>query len=154
MQTSANCKLSIGTTAPAASLAEFEADDYKEVGEIVDLGEFGDQFAVVTSSTLSAGRVRKGKGTADAGDMALVVDFNGTDEGQAALVAAAKDTTSNAYNIKVELNDTPPGGANPTTYFFRALIMSNRLAVGSADNPIRRNVGIAIDSEIFEKEAA
>lgn len=155
MLTSAGCKLHIGTTAKATDLAEFKADSYKEVGDIEDLGEFGDEFSAVTAATLNDARLRKGKGTADAGDMSLVVLFNGSDAGQAALAAAAADTTSNAYNIKVTLNDqiTPETG-NPTTFYFRALVMSNRIAVGGSDNAIRRNVGLAITSEILEEEVA
>lgn len=153
--TSANCKIHIGTTAAAADLASFEADDYTEVGSIEDAGEFGDTYNPVSASLLSAGRVMKGKGTADAGDMALVVAFDGSDEGQAAILAAAKDTKSTPYNIKVTLNDqkTPDTG-NPTTFYFKALVMSCTVAIGGADNVIRRNVSLAITSEIFDKAAA
>lgn len=152
IQTSTNCRIYIGTTQAAADLAAFESDTYKEVGEVEDLGEFGDESSLVTFASLNDGRMRKLKGIKDAGDMALVVAMDGDDAGQAALVAAEKDSTSAGYNIKVTLNDM--GTTNPTTFFFRAQVISNRLAVGGADNVIRRNVTLAITSEIFEKAAA
>lgn len=152
LQTSANCKFYIGTTSPATDLASFKGDTYKEVGSIEDLGEFGDQFNQVTFTSLGDGRVRKLKGTKDAGDMTLVVAFDGDDEGQAALLAAAEDTTSVGYNCKVELNDM--GTTNPTTFYFRAQVMGARVAIGGADNVIRRNVTIAIDSDVIMEEAA
>ena len=152
LQTSANCKFYIGTKAPAADLTEFQADTYTEVGSIEDLGEFGDAFNAITFTSLGDGRVRKLKGTKDAGDMTLVVAFDGDDEGQAALLAAAEDTTSVGYNCKVELNDR--GATNPTTFYFRAQVMGARVAIGGADNVIRRNVTIAIDSAVLMQEAA
>lgn len=152
LQTSANCKFYIGTKAPAADLTEFQADTYTEVGSIEDLGEFGDAFNAVTFTSLGDGRVRKLKGTKDAGDMTLVVAFDAGDAGQTALVAAANDTSSDGYNCKVELNDM--GTTNPTTFYFRAQVMGARITVGAADNVIRRNVTIAIDSAVLMQEAA
>lgn len=152
IQTSTNCRIHIGTTAEADTLTEYEADTYVEVGEVEDLGEFGDESSIVTFAALNDGRMRKLKGIKDAGDMALVVAMDGDDEGQAALVAAEKDSTSVGYNVKIELNDK--GTTNATTFFFRAQVTSNRLAIGAADNVIRRNVTLAITSEILEKAAA
>lgn len=147
LQTSANCKFYIGTKAPATDLTEFQSDTYTEVGSIEDLGEFGDAFNAVTFTSLGDGRVRKLKGTKDAGDMTLVVAFDAGDAGQTALVAAANDTSSDGYNCKVELNDG-------TTFYFRAQVMGARITVGAADNVIRRNVTIAIDSAVLMQEAA
>lgn len=147
LQTSANCKFHIGTKAQATDLTEFQADTYTEVGSIEDLGEFGDAFNAVTFTSLGDGRVRKLKGTKDAGDMTLVVAFDAGDAGQTALVAAADDTSSDGYNCMVELNDG-------TAFYFRAQIMGARITVGAADNVIRRNVTIAIDSAVLMQEAA
>lgn len=155
LKTSANCKLYIGTTAAATDLTTFEADTYTEVGSIEDLGEFGDAFNAVTFTSLGDGRVRKLKGTKDAGDMTIVVAMDTSDTGQDALVAAAEDDQSDGYNIKVELNDQiTPSTGNPTTFFFRAQVMGARIAVGAADNVIRRNVTLAIDSAVLMQEAA
>lgn len=147
LQTSANCKFHIGTTTAAEDLATFEADTYTAVGSIEELGEFGDQFNAVTFTSLGDGRVRKLKGTKDAGDMTLVVAFDAGDAGQTALVAASEDTGSDGYNCKVELEDG-------TLFYFRAQVMGARIAVGGSDNVIRRNVTLAIDSAVLMKEAA
>jgi hypothetical protein len=153
-QTSANCKLYIGTTATATSITEYEADTYEAVGQIEDLGEFGDQVSAVTFITLEDGRVRKYKGSRDAGDMNLVVGFDPDDAGQDAIKAALDDTTSADYNIKVELDDPlTPSTGTPTTFLFSGKIMSRRIQIGSADNIIRANVTIGLNSPIFEKAA-
>lgn len=154
LKTSAECKFYIGTTTAADTEAEFEADTYTEVGTIEDMGEFGDQYNLVTFTSLGDGRVRKLKGTKDAGDMTLVVAHD-SDAGQAAIVAACDDSTSTGYNCKITLNDqVTPSTGNPTTFYFRAQVTSKRVAIGGSDNVVRRNIGIAIDSEVIEVAAA
>lgn len=143
LQTSANCKFYIGTKAPASNLTEFQADTYIEVTPVEEIGEFGDQHNIVTFTSLSDGRVRKLKGTKDAGDMTLVVAHDASDAGQVALLAAANDNSSDGYNCKIEY-------ANGEVYYFRGQVSSSRMTVGGADNVIRRNFTIAIDSDVVE----
>ena len=83
------------------------------MGEIEDLGEFGDTFNPVNFTALSDGRVRKYKGTADAGNMTLTVGLDNGDAGQKAVGVAHKDRTKGNYNIKVTLNDGDPGATRP-----------------------------------------
>jgi len=153
--TSTGCKIYIGskTTALASETA------WVEVGEVENLNEFGDVFTPVLFTSLNDGRVRKGKGTADAGDLALVVGFDGDDTGQIALKAAAADTTSSPYNFRVTLNNAPPfvapaTGSTPTEFRFRALVMGLRFTVGAADSTVTAATTISITTEITETAAA
>ncbi len=153
LNTAAGCRLGLGSKGGADTEALYKADDYVDVGEIEDLGEFGDTFSSVTFTSLRDGRVRKYKGTADAGDLTLTVGLDNGDLGQAALKTAHKDRARGDYNIKVTLNDgdtaaVPP--VLPTTFYMRGKVMNNTVAPGAADNVVRRNVTIAINSEILE----
>ncbi|NRR82372.1 hypothetical protein HSX06_32415, partial [Pseudomonas aeruginosa] len=47
LNTAAGCRISIGTKKPSATKTEYEADVYVEIGEVEDLGEFGDTFSNV-----------------------------------------------------------------------------------------------------------
>ncbi|AHF68687.1 hypothetical protein [Pseudomonas cichorii] len=156
LNTAAGCRFSLGTKMVAATEAEYAADTYIQVGEIEDLGEFGDTFSSVTFTSLSDGRVRKYKGTADAGDMTLTVGLDNGDAGQKAVKTAHKDRSKGNYNIKVTLNDGDPTAQPavlPTTFYFNGKIMNNTVAPGAADNVVRRNITIGINSDILEIEA-
>ena len=150
--TASGAKISIGTTTAASTITEYEGDTYDQVGTIEDLGEFGDAYNAVTFTSLSDSRVKKRKGSADAGEMNLTVAFDSGDDGQQALKDALDDTGGVGYNFKVELNDSQ--GVSPTTFYFKALVMSRRIQVGSADNVVRANVTLGIDTEILEEAAA
>ncbi|WP_082422845.1 head-tail adaptor protein [Pseudomonas sp. NBRC 111131] len=100
-----------------------------------------------------AGRVRKYKGTADAGDLTLTVGLDNGDAGQNAVKTAHKDRSKGDYNIKITLNDGDPGATpalNPTTFYMRGKVMNNTVAPGAADNVVRRNITIGINSDILE----
>ncbi|UST85795.1 phage tail protein [Pseudomonas siliginis] len=153
LNTAAGCRFSLGTKSGATTETDYKADTYVEVGEIEDLGEFGDTFSSVTFTSLRDGRVRKYKGTADAGDMTLTVGLDNGDAGQAALKVAHKDRSKGDYNIKITLNDGDPDATPavlPTTFYMRGKVMSNTVAAGAADNVVRRNVTIGINSDILE----
>lgn len=154
VQTTANCTFSLGTTTEATDLTSYEGDTYQLVGEIEELGEFGDQINGVNFTSLNDGRVRKYKGSRDAGDMTLTIGFDASDAGQAALKAALDDTSQDNYNCKVALNDALTQGGEPTTFYFSGKIMSRRIQTGSADDIVRASVTIGISTGVLEKVAA
>jgi len=127
------CKIYIGGQGVLAS-----ESSWVEIGEVSNLGEFGDVFENVTFQALSANRVKKTKGTANAGDISLEMGHDPDDLGQAALKSANDDTSSIAYNFKVEFTDAPntPSGETPTLVTFKALVMGYRYNIGAANNTI------------------
>lgn len=154
INTAAGSKLYIGTTTAADTQQEYEADTYTQVGTIEDLGEFGDAYNAVTFESLSDARTQKYKGTADAGDINLVVGFDGSDSGQQALKTALDDTGASDYNFKVTLNDAGSGSpSSPTTFFFSGKVMSRRIQAGTVNNVVRANVTIGISTSIIEVAA-
>ena len=153
LNTAAGCRLSIGGKTGADTVTEYEADTYVQVGEIEDLGEFGDTCNPVNFTSLNDGRVRKYKGTADAGNMTMVVGFDSGDAGQKAVAVAHKDRSKGNYNVKVTLNDGDPDATPailPTTFYYGVKVMNNTVAAGQADNVVRRNVTLAINTDIIE----
>ncbi|MBH3395807.1 hypothetical protein I5Q41_18800 [Pseudomonas monteilii] len=153
LNTAAGCRLFIGGKTGADTETKYKADTYVEVGEIEDLGEFGDTFSNVNFTSLKDGRVRKYKGTADAGDLTLTVGLDNDDAGQNAVKTAHKDRSKGDYNIKITLNDGDPDASpaiSPTTFYMRGKVMNNTVAPGAADNVVRRNITIGINSDILE----
>lgn len=149
INTAANAVISLGTTTLATTQTQYEADTYVEIGEVESIGEFGDESNTVTFTSLKNSRVRKAKGSRDAGMVALVVGKDPTDVGQLALKAAQK--TKFEYNMKIELADkTAAAGAKNTVFYLRVLVMTARDNVGNNDNVVRTTFNCAINSEPLE----
>lgn len=132
--------------------SDYLSESWVEIDDVEDGGELGDQWGQTTYTPLKASRVRKFKTTRDAGDISMVLGMNSSDAGQQAIVAALD--SKNAYAFKMVLDDASPGSpASPTTFYFCAKVMSDRRAVGTNENVVRRNVTLAIDSNVVEVEA-
>lgn len=154
VQTAAGSRLFIGSVAAATvdTKAEYEALTYVEVGEIEDLGEFGDKANEIKFTSVNDRRVRKFKGSFDAGTLPLTVGFDAGDAGQVALVAAF--ASDNDYAFKVVLNDAPQDSDGAGTHFyFRGKVMSKPVNVGNAENVVKRKFDLGINSEILEIDA-
>lgn len=150
INTASGARLFIGGTNAAATLVQFNALTWIEVGEIEDLGEFGDEAEQVTFTSLKDGRVRKLKGPKDAGSMPIVVGDDMLDVGQIAMEAA--EASPLAYNFKVELNDAVTVGGTNSKHFFRGKVFSKRRNVGAANNVVRRTFTVGVDTAIISSD--
>jgi hypothetical protein len=154
VNTAAGTKIFIGPQAEATldTIVEYDALSYTELGEVEDIGEFGDQANPVNFTALADGRVRKLKGSMDAGNLQAIVGFDGNDAGQLLLPAAL--ASKKDYAFKVVLNDGADGSpSQDTVFYFRGKVMSKTVNPGSVDNIVRSTVNIGINSEILEKRA-
>ena len=133
------------------TLQDYQEDSYVEIGEVENMGEFGDQSGDITFTSLSDSRVRKLKGPRDAGTMPLTVGDDMTDEGQTAMVAA--EATPFDYKFYVQLNDALSLGGEGSKHYFAGKVMSKRRNVGDANSVVRRAFSIGINTEILEVEA-
>jgi hypothetical protein len=138
------------TTAVPADLAAYQALVWTEVGEVEDLGEFGDESESITFTSLADARTRKLKGPRDAGTMNVVVGDDMLDTGQIAMEAAEASPID--FNFKVELNDAITVAGDPSEHYFRGKVMSKRRNVGNASNVIRRTFTVGVNSEILSTD--
>lgn len=152
IQTAAGSRIFIGpavTEAEADTLGEFQGLVYTEIGEVENLGEFGDTAGQTTFTALNNRRARKFKTSYDAGNVELTVGFDAGDAGQDALVAAF--TSDSDFALKVMANDGSEGSpSQPSTFYFRAKVMSKPVNIGTVDNVVRRRFTLAVNSEVFE----
>lgn len=146
--TASGGKLFIGgaNADPDTVLATYQADSYVEVGEVENLGEFGDQSTDVTFDSLSRGRTRHLKGTRDAGAQEIVCGQDLTDEGQVAMEAA--EATPLDYNIKITFDDAITIGGTDSEHYFIGKVMSKRSRPGGANDVIRKAFTVGINSAI------
>lgn len=134
--------------ATPANAAAYAALTWTEVGLVESFGEYGDQSAAVNFTALSDGRVRKGKGARDAGDLTVTCGHDAADVGQQAMVAA--EATNFRYPFKIQYdNQLNPTGTDEMHYFV-GKVMSKRNGGASVNDTVRRTFVIAIDSAITE----
>lgn len=151
----AGAKLYIGQSLAAKTtnfvLGDFAAQSWIQVGWMENIGAFGDEAASVTFDAIEQQRTQKLKGTRNAGDMTVVCGIDYEDQGQITLRAA--EATSNNYAFKVQFNDAPTGG-DPSERYFIGLVMSARETLDTANNVMKLNATIGINSNIVRVSAA
>lgn len=153
----AGTKISIGPVKTYGG-TEFTASDFTTgspewtlIGGTTNLGGAGDTSELITSAHIGDPRMRKAKGVRNAGTMELVCDFDSSDPGQIALIAAEK--SGDTFAFKVEFNDAPEGGT-PSTRYYTALVMSAREQFDEANSTVKLATTVEIDSNIVRVPAA
>lgn len=162
IQTGAGASIAIGATiygspttaGPADSLAEFKAISYTTIGEVSEIGEFGDERTIVPWISLADGRTRKARGSADAGDLQVTFAYDAADTGQDALATAfaVASQSLDQYPFRVRLNDATGLGSPAnigTTYYFGGKITQLRTQSISNDNIVTKVATIAINTAVF-----
>jgi hypothetical protein len=128
--------------------ADFTGQTWTEIDYVESIGTFGDAANPIESSFIGRGRVLKAKGVRNAGNCELVMGLDMTDPGQLALVAAEK--VSNNFAFKIQFNDAPATGASPkpSTRMFVGLVMTATEQLDGADNIMKLNCTVGINSNI------
>jgi hypothetical protein len=148
VKTAAGAKLYIGGTGALNS-----ESNWVEVGEIVDFGEYGKSYELVTHNPVGNRKTFKFKGSYNEGALALQLGQDTSDLGQAALLTA-RDSDS-AYNFKVELTDeAETSGATPTTDTFKGMVMNFTTQVGSVNSIVGAACNIEISGDITRTAAS
>lgn len=133
------------------TVTDFNGETWTQVNETENLGKFGDTSNEITFAGLSSGRQRRLKGVRDAGTMEVICGIDYADAGQLALVAAEK--TNFDYAFKVVFNDAPEGGT-PSERYFAAAVGSASEVLDTADNVMKLNASLWINSNVVRVAAA
>ena len=148
VNSSAGVKFSIGPAVADTvdTVVEFAALSYTLVGEIESIGEFGDTVNPITFTSIDDERVRKFKGSRNAGTIALTLGRDTTDTGQIAL-RAALDTKFD-YAIKIEHADRSSGSPSSNSIqYFPAKVMSFTDNISGVDDITRASVSLEINGK-------
>lgn len=138
-------------TPPVSSTAYAALTPYTALGEVENIGEFGDEANAVTFLSLSAGRVRKAKGARNAGDVVITCGRDALDAGQVAMKAA--EGTSFQYAFRITANDKLDANDTNSIFYFTALVGRARNTAGGADDVTKIAFTLAINSLIVEVPA-
>lgn len=157
--TTAGAKVDIGPVLTFAG-TDFIATDFTggvpaptwvPIGGLTDMGTFGDTSQLVTSDQIGNSRTRKAKGVRNAGSWNIVADLNYADAGQLAVIAAEK--VNETYSFRITFDDAPAGGT-PSVRYFTALVMGTPEQLGGANDAMKLNMSLEIDSNVVRTAAA
>lgn len=153
VNTAGGTRVYIGPVHAAATdtTSEYAALTWVEVSEVESVNEIGDESSVVTFASLADTRLRKLKGTRDAGTAIIVVGKDPFDVGQIAMKAAEK--TKFDYNIKIELADKLDANDTNTIFYFAGPVLSQRDNIGANDHVVRTTFNVGVNTPIIEVPA-
>lgn len=151
----AGAKLYVGSSL-AARTSDFVAGDFSgqswvQVGWMENIGAFGDEAQSITFDAIEQARTQKLKGTRNAGDMSVVCGIDYEDAGQ--IILRTAEATPNNYAFKVLFNDMPSGGTSGSIRYFIAMVMSARETLDTANNVMKLNATLGINSNIVRVNA-
>ena len=141
--TSTGTKLSVVSGDPATfDESGYAALTYVEVGEVIDLPEYGPNVQVVESNPLATGVTEKFKGFINYGSQSMGLEFDSVDAGQIVLAAGVEGASKNAQHaVKIEFQD---GSVD----YYSARIFSYTKAPGSANSMVGSTVQVEINTPI------
>jgi hypothetical protein len=133
---SAGASLKISASAPAT----FDATGYNAltmttVGEVVDLGEFGREYNLITHNPIATRGTQKLKGSFNEGSISLQLGLDTDDAGQILLKAAASSDANYSFLVTTQNGDK---------YYFQAKVMSFKTGVGSVDSVTSATVSLEL----------
>ena len=146
--TSTGTRLYVSANDPATfDSSGYAALTYTEVGELVDLPEYGPNVTVVESNPLKTGITEKFKGFQNNGSQSMGLEYDANDAGQLILRTAVIGATKNQQHaIKIEYQD---GSID----YYSCRIFSYTKAPGSANSMVGSTVQVEINTPIIEVAA-
>lgn len=128
VSTGAGTTIGIVLGAPATfDAAGYAALTFVSIGEVTDIPDFGREFEMVTHKPIGSRGTVKKKGGFNEGSIDLKLGLNTDDAGQVLLKAAALSDVDYSFKITCPTGDV---------YYFRALTLSFKVAVGSSGSII------------------
>lgn len=140
VETSAGTLIAVSAAAPATRNAAGYAAiaGWTPVGEIVDPGEFGRKYALITHNPVATRGTQKKKGSFNEGSMAMQMGLDNDDAGQVLMKSAADDDAPYSFRI------TLPTGH---IYYFQALVMEFVISGLTVDSITAASAAIEITTD-------
>lgn len=138
VRTSAGTTIAVSASTPATFDGPgYNALSWTAVGEVVNLGEFGREYNVITHNPVGTRGTVKKKGSFNEGQIALQVGLDTDDAGQILLKAAAASDNDYSFRITTQNGDK---------YYFQAQVSSFKVGVGGVDDITSATINLEITS--------
>ena len=143
VQTLASTTISISATLPTTfdddASTGYPSVSYTAIGEVVDFGEFGSQYNLVTHLPIASRQIQKYKGSYNNGTVNVNMARDDDDAGQ--VIALAALASDNNYSFKITYQDS-------TDDYFAGKVMSFNAGGGNSDTIVMRSMQIEISEAI------
>lgn len=123
----------------------FTAQTWAAIEPLENIGSLGDTSNEVTFNAIADARIHKLKGSRDAGTLEMVAGIDYGNAGQIAVLAA--EASPSSYAFRIVFNDAPPSGT-PSERLFIGMVMSAAEQLDGADNVMKLNIRVGINSNI------
>lgn len=138
VRTSAGSSLGVSVAAPATfDAAGYGGATFVNIGEIVDLGEFGRVYALVTHNPIDTRATVKRKGSYNEGTLALKLGLDNEDAGQVIMYDASSSDDDHYFKLEIQNGDI---------YYFPAQVMEFKVGVGGVDTITGASVSLELTS--------
>lgn len=142
-QSSTGIKLFVSESQPTViNESGFAALNWTEIGEVIDLPDYGPTVQVVESNALKNGITQKYTGFTNFGSLPIGMDLDVSDVGQVLLDNSLPEKgvrKNRSFRIKLK---------NTFNEYFQGMITSNTRAIGSANSMIGSTVTAEINTKI------
>jgi hypothetical protein len=139
--TSAGTEIYISSEVPdTVTEPDFRFLDYKHIGEVTDISEFGKSADVLSYYTVGSDAPEKVKGNSSFGGFTITMANLPHDNGQAEIIAALQSKNKHSFRIFVP---------EPDTYYFTALVVDYKVNIGGPDQITSASVTLSITSEVI-----
>lgn len=136
VHSSAGTSLKVSAATPATFDATgYNALTFTTVGEVVDLGEFGREYNLITHNPIATRGTQKLKGSFNEGSISLQLGLDTDDAGQVLLKAAVASDSNYSFLVTTQNGDK---------YYFQAKAMSFKTGVGSVDSVTSATVSLEL----------
>jgi len=129
-------------------LSDFAGQSWTEIGWAEAIGEFGDEASEITFDSIGQGRTQKLKGSRNAGTMAARFGVDTDDLGQIAVRAAERGPQD--YAFRIDFNDANTQSGTGSQRYFIAKVMSAREVLDTANNVVRLNASLGVNSNVVQ----
>ena len=145
VQTSAGTVIAVSAGSPATyDSTGFGALTWTDISEIVNVGEFGKSFNLVTHNPIDNRRTVKKKGSYNNGQVPLQLGQDLTDAGQALLETASDSDADYAFKVTLQ---------NGAIRYFVAQVMGFTDNVGGVDQIFGATCNLEITNDVVRVAA-
>ena len=138
VRSSAGSTIKISAGIPATfNAAGYVALILTNIGEVIDLGEFGRVYNLVTHNPLGTRGTTKLKGSFNEGTISMQVGLDTDDAGQ--ILAKSATLSDNDYSFEIMTQ-------NGDKYYFQAKVMSFTTALGGVDSVTGATISLELTS--------
>lgn len=135
-RTTAGSTLRLSAAQPATyNAAGYAALAWTTVGEIVDFGEFGREYNLVTHNPVATRGTQKKKGSFNEGALALQLGLDTDDAGQ--IMAKTARDSDNDYSAEITTQ-------NGDKYYMQVQVMNFKVGLGSIDQITAASINMEI----------